>query len=83
MNTLEQMHFESIMESEFSEYSGHSEGQEKAAIQTAKITKQISIEFALWLNKKNIEEQIRDVDFDKPDSQVAEQLFYKFLSLRK
>lgn len=46
MNKIEQLHFEVISEAEFSNYSGHSEGQETAAIKSAEITEQIAVEFA-------------------------------------
>lgn len=49
MDKLEQLHFEAITEAEFSNYSGHSEGQEVAAIKSAEITEQIAGEFAEWL----------------------------------
>lgn len=46
MNKIEQLHFEAISEAEFSNYSGHSEGQEIAAVKSAEITQQIAVEFA-------------------------------------
>jgi hypothetical protein len=49
MNKIEQMHFEAITEAEFSNYSGHSEGQKVAAIKSAEITEQVAVEFAEWL----------------------------------
>ena len=52
MNKIEQLHFEAIVESEFSEYTGHFEGQELAASKSAEITEQIAIEFADWLIKE-------------------------------
>lgn len=81
MNKLEQLHFEAITEAEFSNYSGHSEGQEVAAIKSAEITEQIAIEFAEWLGLNTIQTDNYLFQHNGIEKTIAE-LFQEFLKTK-
>ena len=87
MNKLEQLHFEAITEAEFSNYSGHSEGQEVAAIKSAEITEQIAVEFAEWMadNRVSLSAKRRDSEqfFYQGKEINSKEVFQEFLKTKQ
>ena len=80
MDNLQQLHLQSIIEAEFSEYSGHYEGQEKAASKSAEITKDVAIKFAIYISKYDYQGCNEDSSDNWGISTLtAQKLFEEFL----